>query len=243
MTDDLVRQMVGVARALLDVLDGEGRRRLHRPFADEDLRRGWNYVPGEREGLSFDDLERPQRKAVHRLLASGLAPHAYAQAAVIMALEDVLDQQEGERRNRHRSDYSTLVFGEPDEEGPWGWRFEGHHVSLNVTIVDGRLSATPSFLGANPAAVRYAGAAVVRPLAQEEDLARALVTSLEPAALASAVVANQAPEDIRTTTRPRVDGALEPRGVAAAELRGTPADLLEQLVMLYVERLPRPLAV
>ncbi|HYZ75745.1 MAG TPA: DUF3500 domain-containing protein [Gaiellaceae bacterium] len=230
-------EMATAARTLLAGLDEEQREALQQPLGDEGLRRSWTYVPGERAGLTFGDLDRQGRKAVHRLLTTVLSTHAYAQVAAIMALEDVLDRVEGFRRGRHSSDFWTVLFGDPSSHEPWAWRFEGHHVSVNVTVADGAVSATPCFLGANPAAIRYRETTVLRPLGREEELARALLEAMDPAALRGAVVSDVAPTDIRMRDAPRVDGTLEPLGVPIADLGDGAATLLEDLVATYVDRL------
>lgn len=233
--------MARAAGALLDTLDEHERRTVRRSFPHTAARRDWTYLPGPRAGVALGELGRSQRKAVHALVATALRPHAYAQVAAIMALEDVLDRIEDGRRGRHSGDYWTVVFGVPGDE-PWGWRFEGHHVSLNVTVADGRVAGTPCFLGANPAVVRHGDAVVSRPLVEEEDVARALLHALHGAARARAVIAEEAPADIVTRDRPRVDGTLEPAGVPAADLSGDAAALLRRLFGLYLDRLAEPVA-
>ena len=150
------------------------------------------------------------RKAAHRLLSTGLSEHAYAQAMVIIALEEVLDRQERWRRHRHSDDYWVAVFGDPDGDDPWSWRFEGHHLSVTMTVRGDEVSPAPVFLGANPARVSYGGQAVSRPLPLEEDLARELLAALDPAQREIAVVAEQAPYDIRSGTRSRAQDRIEP---------------------------------
>ena len=229
-------EMTAAARAFLSGLGGTQRAAASRPISDDDVRRAWAYTPGERQGLALGDLDRAGRKAVHRLLATALRPHAHAQAAAIMALEDVLDRVEGGRRGRHSTDYWTLVFGEPGS-GAWGWRFEGHHVSVNLTVVDGTVSGTPCFLGANPAVISHDGTVVSRPLAAEEELARALLDGMDTRGRTAAVVSDQAPPDLRTRAARRLGAPLEPLGVAQADLRGAAAALLDRLVATYAERL------
>ena len=104
------------------------------------------------------------------------------------------------------------VFGDPAADEPWSWRFEGHHLSVTMTVLGDEVSPAPVFLGANPASVSYAGRPVSRPLAPEEDLARALLDALGPAGRSAAIVADQAPYDIRSATSPRAQPLLEPRG-------------------------------
>jgi hypothetical protein len=224
--------------ALLMWLPAETAARIQMPLSDEQLRRDWTFVPGRRAGLSFGDLDRGARKAVHRLLSTALTPHAYAQAVSIMALEDVLDRSEGGTRGRHSTDYWLVLFGEPGDDA-WGWRFEGHHVSVNVTLADGKVAISPCFLGANPAVVRYGDDPVIRPLGLEEELARALLAELDPAGRAAAVVADEAPWEIRSAPKPRIPVApTESSGISAAALRAPARELLERLVGLYVDRLP-----
>ena len=160
----------------------------------------------------------------------------------IIALEEVLDRAEQWRNGRHSGDYWVTVFGDPASAQPWAWRFEGHHLSVTMTIAGDLVSPAPVFLGADPASVWYAGRAVSRPLGPEEDVARGLLDALGPAGRAIAVVGDQAPGDIRTGTRPRAAEGIEPLGIAAASLGPTARAMLDQLVALYLDRLPAELA-
>jgi hypothetical protein len=228
------------ALTLLDQLDDRGRALAHRPLDDQRLR--WlEYRPHARPGVCLADLDRDARKAAHRLLATGLSPHAYAQAMTIVALEEVLDRQEGWRRGRHSNDFWVVVYGDPGEDA-WAWRFEGHHLSVTMTVTDGEVHPTPVFLGANPAAVRYQGRTVVRPLAIEEDLARALLDAMGAPARAAAIVADHPPADIRSGPSPRAAGRIPPLGVRGDRLDPGPKALLSELTTLYLDRLPEQLA-
>ncbi|MFI7576787.1 DUF3500 domain-containing protein [Micromonospora sp. NPDC049497] len=234
--------MRAAGAALLAALDEPERTRAAHRFDDDAARRWLEYRPRPRPGVCLADLDRAARKAAHRLLATALSPTAYAQAMAIVALEEVLDRAEGWRRGRHSDDYWVAVFGDPDRDDAWAWRVEGHHLSVSMTVVDDQVSPTPVFFGANPAAVRYAGRPVSRPLGVEEDLARAVLDAMGPAARAAAIIADEAPADIVSATRPRVDGPLEPLGVATDRLGPGARALVEQLVALYLERLPPALA-
>ena len=213
--------------------------RLRRPLPDPH-RRWLEYRPEPRPGVSLAELDPGARKAAHRLLATGLSPHAYAQAMAVVALEEVRDRREGWRRGRHSDDFWVVVFGDPAEPA-WAWRFEGHHLSVSMTVTGDEVHPAPVFLGANPAAVRYAGRPVLRPLAIEEDLSRELLAAMEPAARARAVVADRAPMDIRSGPRP-VAERIAPLGVPGGDLGGTARDLLVALTTLYLDRLPEPVA-
>ncbi len=233
----LAGDMREAAAALLATAEGA---RAGAAFDDDAARRWIEYRPRPRPGLSLADLGVTARKAAHRLLATALSPPAYAQAMTVLALEEILDRWEGWARGRHSEDYRVIVFGAPGGD-EWGWRFEGHHLSVSMTLAGERVSPAPVFLGANPARVDAAGRTVLRPLAIEEDLGNELLRSLPAAARRRAVVADDAPYDIRSATRP-VSALLAPAGIARADLRPGERALLDQLVALHLGRLPEELA-
>jgi Protein of unknown function (DUF3500) len=243
MSDEsLASQMGTAAVSLLGRLDQGQRALAARPFADDAARRWLEYRPRQRPGACLAELTPAARKAAHRLLATGLSEHAYAQAMGIVALEEVLDRKEQWQRGRHSGDYWVSVFGDPEDGQPWSWRFEGHHLSVTMTLAGQEVSPAPVFFGANPACVSYAGRPVSRPLGPEEDLVRALLDAMGARDRAAAVVAGQAPADIRTATSPRAGQAIEPPGVAATALGPAARALLAQLVAAYLDRLPAELA-
>ncbi|ONI87169.1 hypothetical protein ALI22I_22185 [Saccharothrix sp. ALI-22-I] len=236
----MLHEIAEATRGFLDLLDDGQRAVAVRSMSDDDLRKRWAYTPGERPGVVYGDLARDQRKAVHRLLSCVLSPRAYAQTAAVMALEDVLDDREGGSRDRHQGDYWTVLLGEPGDQ-PWGWRVEGHHLSVSVVVADGRVSATPFFLGANPARTTYQGQTVLQPLRLEEELARELLDRMGRTARGLAVVADTPPPDLKTGNSPRV-GDLEPVGVTPAQLDRASRGLLVGLVRYYLDRLHSDLA-
>ena len=240
--DSLAGQMRAAASSLLASLEGRQRELAARPFADDAARRWLEYRPRSRPGACVAELGGTARKAAHRLLATGLSEHAYAQAMGIVALEEVLDRKEQWRRGRHSGDYWVSVYGDPAGDQPWSWRFEGHHLSVTMTVAGQQVSPAPVFFGANPACVSYAGRPVSRPLGPEEDLVRALLDAMGPQVRSAAVVADQPPADIRTGTSPRASQRIEPSGVSATGLGPTARALLAQLVALYLDRLPAELA-
>ncbi len=204
--------MAEAAGAWLDGLDA-GQRRIAVGAAPGDdpsdaERRRWFYTPTDHGGLTFHAQQPAQQRAAMRLVATGLSTPGYVTVATIIGLENVLDQVEGfvtrfdRERGRDPGLYYLRVFGDPGSSGVWGWRFGGHHVSLNNLVVDGALvSATPCFLGADPATSPLLGGAVNRPLARVEDLARDLVRSLPPELAARAVLLPKAPSDLVTANR------------------------------------------
>jgi hypothetical protein len=243
MTDDgIAARMRRAATSLLQQLDDDQLALAHLPFTDDAARRWLEYRPEPRPGACLATLSLDGRKAAHRLLATALSDRAFAQAMAIVALEEVLDRREKGARGRHIGDYWVAVFGDPGADEPWSWRFEGHHVSVTMSVVGAAVSPAPVFFGANPARVSYAGHTVSRPLAPEEDLGRALLDALDTRGRALAIVADEAPADIRSATRPRAQPELPPLGVAAANLGPTPRALLAEVVALYLDRLVPELA-
>jgi hypothetical protein len=242
MADNLAAGMCTAAAALLDRLTDAQRAAAAVPFADEGARRWIEYRPAPRPGACLADLDQAARKAAHRLLATGTSRHAYAQAMAVVALEEVLDRVEGGTRGRHSGDYWVSVFGDPQGDAPWSWRFEGHHVSVSMLVAGDEVSPAPVFLGANPARVGYGGRTVSRPLAPEEDLGHALLEAAGPRGRAAAIVSGEAPPDVLSATRAQAPARIEPLGAAASTLPPGARALLDQLVALYLERLPPELA-
>ena len=223
--------------ALLDALDEKQTDHALFPF-DETERRSWYYWPAERRGMALWELDRSQTKAVHRLLATVLPVPAFARTVTIMGLDEVLDRLEhhaGDRR--HRDDYWLSIFGEPGDES-WGLRFEGHHVSVHVTVREGDVWSTPLFLGANPAVVHDGLRAAIAPLALEEQLGFELLHALPVEQRSSVIVADVAPNDIVTRNAPRLDGPLPPAVIPLRALSGAAGVTAAALLDLYLGRFP-----
>src|SRR5579872_308588 len=145
--------MAESAKAFLASLTPEQRAQATFSMQDEE-RFDWHYIPKPRKGLALRDMTSEQKQLAHALLSAGLSQRGYIKAVTIMSLDDVLrimEKDDGVRRNPEG--YFFSVFGEPSEKGTWGFRVEGHHVSQNFTIVNGRIAGSPSFFGANPAMV------------------------------------------------------------------------------------------
>jgi hypothetical protein len=221
----LVDRMGEAATSFLASLSTDQRAKALLDFDDRDERTRWFYTPVRRKGLPLAEMDRPQQRKAHQLLASGLSRTAYFAASTIMGLENTLDAIEGwnfqtargTTPERAASNYGrdpqmfyVSVFGEPDARKPWGWRFEGHHISINYAVVNGRIVApTPTFFGSNPAETPLGSVGSLRPLGGVEDLARELIHALSDEQRAKAVLTPVAPPDIVMANRPAiVEGAL-----------------------------------
>jgi hypothetical protein len=138
--------------------------------------------------------------------------------------------------------YYVSIFGEPTEQGTWGYRFEGHHISLNFTVMNGKIASSPSFFGANPAEVKEGPRAGLRALANEEDLGRKMIKSLTDAQRAIAIVDKVAYKDIITfdSRKAALNGA--PNGLPFSKLTSAQKEIMTELVTEYASNFPEQIA-
>ncbi len=224
-------KMRAAADTILATVDPSARARLALPFGHEK-RTDWHYTPRSRPGLSFADLDPAQREAVHRLLRTALSAAGHRKAVNIVELELVLREVETFGLFRDPQKYSLVFFGAPHATAPWGWRFEGHHLSLTFTLRGDAIATTPSFFGANPAEVSKGAKRGLRVLAEEEDEGRKLLAMLDPPQRASAVIDTRSYGDIVTRAADRVS-PLEGKGIEARALNDAQKAQLQKLIEVY----------
>jgi hypothetical protein len=221
----------------------EPEQRAKAVFAFEAAERfNWHFVPRSRRGLPFKEMTAEQQELAHGILRAGLSRRGYVAASTIIELETVLREMGANPRLRDPELYYFSIFGTPSRAAPWGFRAEGHHLSLNFTLVRDTLIATaPAFFGAHPAEVRSGSRRGLRPLADEEDVGRELVLSLDERQLAAALIAGRTPRDIVTGSAARVQ-PLSPVGIRVTGLRPEQAAILVRLIEVYLGRMAEPLA-
>ncbi|UCD82429.1 MAG: DUF3500 domain-containing protein [Desulfobacterales bacterium] len=232
----------------LDSLTPELRKRAHFNFESPERRR-WHYVPREmfdRKGVSLKEMNYRQHKAAFELLASGLSHTGYEKVTAIMDLEKTLAEIERSLRVsrlvRDPQLYYLSTFGDPTIKKPWGWRAEGHHISLNFTMAGSEwIAPNPLFLGANPAEVQSGSQKGLRILAKEEDLARRLLAALNAGQKRYAIISPAAPPDILTRAVSKVEFAGA-EGLAAESMAPEQREFLARLIHVYIDRLPHELS-
>ena len=232
-----VDEMADAATKFLGSLKSEQAAKASFKLKDDE-RQNWHFIPKARNGLPIKDMSEDQRKLAMKLLRSGLSDHGYGKATNIMSLETILRELEGPngRMTRDPELYYISVFGKPDAKGTWSWRVEGHHLSVNYTIVKGEyVAGTPSFFGTNPAEVKSGPRKGLRALGDEEDRARELIKALSPEQREQAIFEKVALRDIVTMAEKRVK-PLEQKGISAAKLSADHKEKLLALVKAYVER-------
>ncbi len=245
---EVADEMASFCVQFLESLTPNLRQKAEFAF-DVDERRRWHYFPREnfeRKGLPLKEMNEKQQAAALGLLSCGLSQTGYEKARAIIDLESTLgdlERRDGTARfARIPNLYYFSVFGNPTNTEPWGWRTEGHHVSVNFTIVNRALIApTPFFFGSNPAHVRYGPKTGLRILSAEEDFARVLLDSLNGEQKKNTVITTTAPRDIITKAAPKIEfEAVE--GLAADLMTSDQRGTLMNLVRTYIDRLPDSLA-
>lgn len=233
--------MLQAADAFLASLEPEQRSKALFEFEDAE-RLNWHFVPRARRGLPLKEMSAEQRGLARGILRAGLSRRGYLTASTIIELELVLREMGESPTFRDPELYYFSIFGTPSHAAPWGFRAEGHHLSLNFTLVRDTLIATaPAFFGANPAEVRRGSRRGLRALADEEDIGRELVLSLDERQLADALISARAPRDIVTGSAAGVE-PLSPIGIRVTELRPEQAAILVRLLEVYLGRMAEPLA-
>jgi hypothetical protein len=228
--------MAGAANKWLASLSPDERQKATFAF-DSEERLKWHFIPNEmfpRNGLMFKEMSEPQRALAHDLMKTGLSARGHLTATSIMELEKVLRAIEGGVRfPRDHEAYRISIFGTPGDKTAWGWRLEGHHISVRFDIVGGSATASsPAFFGSNPAEVREGPQKGTRVLGPEEDAARALLDSLDETQRTTAVILTEAPGDIVTMIAPKVD-PLSPVGIKASALTKPQRQRLMDLIDVY----------
>jgi hypothetical protein len=225
-------RMLEAAERFLAGLPEKQRAAATRPFDDAD-RVDWHYTPRRRNGLSLKELDSGGRDAAHALLKTALSAVGYRKVVNIIELELVLRELEMFGLMRDPEKYYLTFYGAPSSTNRWGWRLEGHHLSLNLTLAGNRIAVdTPSFFGANPATVPSGPKKGLRALGEEHDAGWAVLDSLSESQRREAVVSTRTYGDIVTSNREKVD-PLEAAGLPASKLDERQRALLWQIVEVY----------
>jgi hypothetical protein len=231
---------------LIGLMDADARARLMQPFTDE-ARSDWHYTPRQRTGVAWKDMDAPQRAACTTLLRSALTAAGLDKIRAVMALEIALRELETFGSSRDPDNYALAIFGTPAATpGPWGFRLEGHHLSLHFTLDgDHFVSTLPQFMGANPALVprdmKNGPRAGSRVLGEEEDLARALMSALDGPRRTAAHFDTHTYGDIVTRNARELD-PLAPVGVPLPDLPAREQATLLRLIGAFASHLQPELA-
>jgi hypothetical protein len=223
-------EMTNAASVFLKTLDETQSKSAKFEFKTEE-RENWHFIPMDnRKGVRFSTLKPHQQHLAFGLLGTGLSQKGLLTATQIMTLEQVLADRGGDPEVRNTEKYYFAIFGEPSHEKPWGWRFEGHHLSLNFSVIGNRVIGVPAFFGTNPAELKKGPLKGLRPLGEVEDAARALASSLH-AKGKSPVFTEKPPKEI-LTAQDRNAKAQENLGILSRKLAGDEVTALLSIVDL-----------
>jgi hypothetical protein len=223
--------MALAATQFLGALDEGQRVKATYAFADPERTR-WHWTtPGNfpRNGLPLREMSPEQRDNAMKLLQSGVSDGGFQKALNIMSLQNDLGNDP--------ELYYVTVFGAPDGSDPWGWRFEGHHLSRHFTVVNDQVALMPFFEGSWPTVSNNG----LKAMEREEWAARELITALEGQQRAAAIFQD------RTLTRHVTQNEasvapLDPVGIPVTELDQDRQALVNEIIHAYLDTLPDDVA-
>jgi hypothetical protein len=242
---EIARELALAAQRFIDTLDSG----MQAKYLFQDAERGnFHFFPVSRRGVPLKQLKEGQRHLALALMSATLSHVGNQKALTIMSLGDYLKETD-KTPNIHRDSdqYHVTIFGTPSADGTWGYRFEGFHLSLNVTVVRGRwIAVTPSFIGAIPATVPDGPRKGLQVLEQETELGRALAKSLT--AEQRKVGFGKIPDFLTETVGGFITGNQrkiergKPRGLAGSEMTFEQREILMKLVRTHIGRIRKELA-
>jgi hypothetical protein len=242
-------KMAAAAKKLQESLTPEQREKA--VFAYDSMERtNWYFTPRQdakkrttRKGLPIEEMTEGQKEAALALLKAGTSEGGYTQATTIMSLESILNELEtGGAMVRRPGWYFFTIFGDPTKNEPWGWRVEGHHLSLNFTLDGGKVVAsTPAFFGANPATVKQGDRKGLRTLAEAEDLAKELFRSLDDDQRKTALLEKPFTDGEIGESKASIDTG-EAKGLPASKMNEEQKAKLDGLLKSYANRMPPEVA-
>ncbi|MGC6424131.1 MAG: DUF3500 domain-containing protein [Lentimonas sp.] len=238
---ELVKPLADAVRAYLESLDDEQLNKTQFSF-DSKQRADWHYVPRERKGLPWAAMTPEQKLLSKQPFVLAFSELGHEKAKGVIMAETVLWEADGRSEYRNPENYFVTIFGQPSEAGSWGFAIEGHHLSVNITIVEGeRIYVTPSFFGSNPDRFRHKELGEKRPLAGEADQALKLIEMFDEAQQAVANISDKPLKEI-VTRADRIVAPLEATGLLASKMTKAQQAQLRVLITEYIGRYRAPIA-
>lgn len=231
------------AIGFINALNEDQKKKVLYAF-DEMNRYEWHYVPSSmmaRRGIAIKDLDSTQKERLHYLLQAFLSKKGYDKTKNIMGLEYVLRELEPNNEHRIPENYLVAIYGTPAKDSIWGWKFSGHHIALNFTVVKDKIAFAPFFFGANPATVKEGSGKGFRAIKEEEDLGFELVNMLTQKQKQKAIFQLEAFTDIVTTISAEV-APLKPVGIFARDMTHEQNMVLNKLLVAYLSSMPPAIA-
>lgn len=231
------------ASTFLNSLNKEQRSKAQLSF-ESDSKYDWHYLPATmhpRAGIALNQLNSAQKQLLFTLLQSSLSETGYAKTQQIISLENILAEISGDKVRRDPEKYYAAFYGNPAKDSLWSWSFQGHHLSLNFAVLNGKTSIAPRFMGANPAIVKEGSRKGERTLAEEDDLGLELINSCSAEQKKKAIFKQEPFVDIVTKNSAEVN-PLQPTGIKMQELNKSQQTILLRLIDEYLSTMPEDLA-
>jgi len=247
---EVARELFVTAKRFLDAIDPDVKaRRVKTQYLFQDAERGnFHFFPIPRRGVPLKNLNEGQRQLAYALMSVALSHTGNQKALAIMSLGDYLrETDETPNVYRDSDQYYFTIFGNPAPEGTWAYRVEGFHLSLNVTVVEGRwISVTPSFFGVIPATVPDGPRKGLQVLKNETELGRALARSFnaEQQKIGFGKIPDFLTETVGglTTGNQRKIERSKPRGLVFSTMTTSQREILMKLVREHIRRIRKELA-
>ena len=232
-----------LVQRFLDALSPDHRKAALFPFDDPE-RKDWSNLPTRnvpRKGVPLAEMTDRGRALAHELMRASLSSQGYLKAAAVVHREQVLINNGGSSATFGTGRYYVNVFGNPAADKRWGWQFDGHHLALNFTIVNGVMTGAPALWGAQPDQIEKGDEAGWRIFGAERAKGYALVNALTPEQRATAILSDKLPPAF--FTGPGRDKALTKiEGLPASSLTPAQQELLWTLIDEYVNNQTEPVA-
>ncbi|RIW18288.1 DUF3500 domain-containing protein [Algoriphagus lacus] len=238
----------------IQTLEGNQRDSVFIAFADSS-RTQWTNLPlglAPRVGLRYGDLSEQSKIAFHKVLSTVFSSQGYLKTFAIMQVDDILHElfeiqfQQGKVNERSMEfirklnwdygNYYVAIAGNPESDDTWGVKFEGHHISINLTVAGNEFTMTPLFFGSDPAVVEATQYAGLRPLSKEEDYGFWLINALDENQKAKATLSEKVPGDI-ITSPDRPQWLEEFQGIKGSDLNEGQQKILHYLIEEYIGNL------
>lgn len=232
-----------IANTFINSLDSVQKSKTLFPF-DTASRYEWHYIPPypvPRQGISLKELDNTQKQNIYNLLKTYLSSNGYTRTKDIMNTEYLLKELEPNNKARIPENYFVAFYGHPGKDKTWGWKFSGHHLALNYTIVNDQLAFAPFFFGVYPAIRTNGQATDTNMFKDEEEIGFKLVNSLTPEQRLKAVSTIDPFKDIVTTNSPKVN-PFDTVGIIAQDLTNEQKHALNQLIVTYLSNMPTQIA-
>jgi Protein of unknown function (DUF3500) len=219
--------------ALLAALTEEQRARVLHAVDHDEWRKWHNIHRFPREGVAIAEMNAVQREAAFALLRASLSVRGFESARDIMRLNHTVAEMTKKFGDYGEGHYWFTVMGTPNDDQPWGWQLDGHHLVINYFILKDQIVMTPTFMGSEPvyaAEGKYAGTRVFK---DEEANGLAMMRSLDTAQRAKAIIGTSLPSEVLTAAY-RDNVQMKFAGIRYGEMNATQQALLVKLVETYV---------